>query len=32
VQAISEVVNAFYAKKTRGVLQKMLDVLSKSET
>ncbi len=32
VQAISEVVNAFYAEKTREVLQKMQDVLSKIET
>ena len=32
VQAISEVVNAFYAEKTRDVLQKMQDVLSKIET
>jgi hypothetical protein len=32
VQAISDVVNAFYAEKTRDVLQKMQDVLSKIET
>jgi hypothetical protein len=32
VQAISEVVNAFYAEKTRDVLHKMQDVLSKIET
>jgi hypothetical protein len=32
VQAISEVVNAFYAEKTREVLQKMQEVLSKIET
>ena len=32
VQAISEVVNAFYAEKTRDVLQKMQDVLSRIET
>jgi hypothetical protein len=32
VQAICEVVNAFYAEKTRDVLQKMQDVLSKIET
>jgi len=32
VQAVSEVVNAFYAEKTRDVLQKMQDVLSKIET
>jgi hypothetical protein len=32
VQAISEVVNAFYAEKTRGVLQQMQAVLSKIET
>jgi hypothetical protein len=32
VQAIAEVVNAFYAEKTRDVLQKMQDVLSKIET
>jgi hypothetical protein len=32
VQAICEVVNAFYAEKTREVLQKMQDVLSKIET
>jgi len=31
VQAISEVVNAFYAEKTHAVLQKMQDVLSKIE-
>lgn len=31
VQAISEVVNAFYAEKTRDVLQKMQDVLSRIE-
>jgi hypothetical protein len=32
VQAICEVVNAFYAEKTREVLQKMQEVLSKIET
>jgi hypothetical protein len=32
VQAISEVVNGFYAEKTREVLQKMQEVLSKIET
>jgi hypothetical protein len=32
VQAISDVVNAFYAEKTRDVLQKMQEVLSKIET
>jgi hypothetical protein len=32
VQAISEVVNAFYAEKTREVLQKMQEVLSRIET
>lgn len=32
VQAISEVVNAFYAEKTRDVLQQMQAVLSKIET
>ncbi len=32
VQAISEVVNAFYAERTREVLQKMQDVLSRIET
>ena len=32
VQAICEVVNAFYAEKTRDVLQKMQEVLSKIET
>ena len=32
VQAISEVVNAFYVEKTRDVLQKMQDVLSRIET
>ncbi len=32
VQAISEVVNAFYAEKTRQVLQQMQAVLSKIET
>jgi hypothetical protein len=32
VKAISEVINAFYAEKTRDVLQKMQDVLSKIET
>jgi len=32
VQAINEVINAFYAEKTRDVLQKMQDVLSKIET
>ncbi len=30
--AIREVVNAFYAEKIRGVLQKMQEVLSKIET
>jgi hypothetical protein len=32
VQAISEVVNAFYADRTREVLQKMQAVLSRIET
>ena len=32
VQAISEVVNTFYAEKTRDVLQQMQAVLSKIET
>jgi len=32
VQAISEVVNAFYAEKTRDVLQKVQQVLSRIET
>jgi hypothetical protein len=32
VQAISEVVNAFYAEKTRDVLQQMQAVLGKIET
>jgi hypothetical protein len=32
VQAISEVVNAFYAEKTREVLEKMQEVLSKIQT
>jgi len=32
VQAISEVVNAFYAEKTRDVLQKVQEVLSRIET
>jgi hypothetical protein len=32
VQAISEVVNAFYAEKTREVLQQMQAVLSKIVT
>jgi len=32
VQAISEVVNAFYAEKTRKVLEQMQAVLSKIET
>ena len=32
VQAICDVVNAFYAEKTRDVLQKMQEVLSKIET
>jgi hypothetical protein len=32
VQAICEVVNAFYAEKTRGVLEKMQAVLSKIPT
>jgi hypothetical protein len=31
-QAISDVVNAFYAEKTREVLEKMQEVLSKIET
>lgn len=31
VQAICEVVNGFYAEKTREVLQKMQEVLSKIE-
>ena len=31
VQAISEVVNAFYAEKTREVLQQMQAVLSRIE-
>jgi hypothetical protein len=31
VQAISMIVNAFYAEKTREVLQRMQDVLSKIE-
>ncbi|MGB7098522.1 MAG: hypothetical protein WBD95_07105 [Xanthobacteraceae bacterium] len=31
VQSICEVVNAFYAEKTREVLQKMQEVLSKIE-
>ncbi len=32
VQAICEIVNAFYAEKTRDVLQRMQQVLSKIET
>lgn len=32
VQAISDVVNAFYAEKTREVLQQMQAVLSRIET
>jgi hypothetical protein len=32
VQAICEVVNAFYAEKTRDVLEKMQAVLSKIDT
>jgi hypothetical protein len=32
VQTICEVVNAFYAERTREVLQKMQEVLSKIET
>jgi hypothetical protein len=32
VQAISEVVNAFYAERTREVLEQMQAVLSKIET
>jgi hypothetical protein len=32
VQAICEVVNTFYAEKTREVLEKMQEVLSKIET
>jgi hypothetical protein len=32
VQAICDVVNAFYAEKTRDVLQKMQEVLSRIET
>jgi hypothetical protein len=32
VQAISDVVNAFYAEKTREVLEKMREVLSRIET
>ena len=32
VQAISEVVNAFYAEKTREVLEQMQTVLSKIQT
>jgi hypothetical protein len=32
VQTICEVVNAFYAEKTRDVLQRMQEVLSKIET
>jgi len=32
VQAICEVVNAFYAEKTRGVLEKMQAVLAKIPT
>jgi hypothetical protein len=32
VQAICEIVNAFYAEKTRDVLEKMQAVLAKIET
>ena len=32
VQSICEAVNAFYAERTRDVLQKMQEVLSKIET
>jgi hypothetical protein len=32
VQAICMIVNAFYAERTREVLQRMQDVLSKIET
>jgi hypothetical protein len=32
VQTICDVVNAFYAEKTREVLQKMQEVLSRIET
>jgi hypothetical protein len=32
VQSICEVVNAFYAEKTREVLQRMQEVLAKIET
>ncbi len=32
VQSICEIVNAFYAERTREVLQKMQEVLSKIET
>ncbi len=32
VQAICEIVNAFYAERTREVLQRMQEVLSKIET
>jgi hypothetical protein len=32
VQAICTIVNAFYAEKTREVLQRMQEVLSKIET
>jgi len=32
VQAICEVVNAFYAEKTRGVLEQVQAVLNKIET
>lgn len=32
VQTICTIVNAFYAEKTREVLQRMQDVLSKIET
>lgn len=32
VRSVCEVVNAFYAEKTRDVLQKMQDVLSKIPT
>ncbi len=32
VQTICEIVNGFYAEKTRDVLQRMQEVLSKIET
>jgi len=32
VQAICDVVNGFYAEKTRAVLERMQEVLSKIET